>query len=79
MLVLCRGECATNRLVEVRFASPIDGVVVTLQARVRWVKGAGRQDHGLRALGVEFVEVPDDVRASINRYAELMEDPATRT
>jgi eukaryotic-like serine/threonine-protein kinase len=75
MLVLCRGECATDRLVQVRFASPIDGKVVALHARVRWVKG---HTLGLRALGVEFVEVPDDVRVSINRYARLMEDPATQ-
>ncbi len=75
MLVLCRGECPVDQSVAIRFASPIDGRVVTLLGRVRWVKGTGKQDHAQRAIGVQFDTIPDDVRASIHRYAELMEDP----
>jgi serine/threonine protein kinase len=78
MLVLCRGECSVNQSISVRFASPIDGRVVTVRGRVRWVKGAGRSDQVQRALGLEFETLPGDVRDSINRYAEMMEDPAKR-
>jgi serine/threonine-protein kinase len=78
MLVLCRGECPEDKAVAVRFASPIDGRVVTVLGRVRWVKGTGKHDHAQRAIGIHFDAVPDDLRASINRYAEMMEDPARR-
>ena len=78
MLVLCRGECPVNKTLGIRFASPIDGRVVTLSGQVRWVKGTGKHDQAQRAIGVQFDAVPDDVRASINRYAEMMEDPARR-
>jgi serine/threonine-protein kinase len=75
MLVLCRGECPVDRPISIRFASPIDGRVVTVDARVRWVKGIGRYDQAQRALGVEFDAVPDDLWASISRYTELMGEP----
>jgi len=78
MLVMCRGECPVNRPISVRFASPIDGKVITVDGRVRWIKGVGRYDQAQRALGVEFESLPDHVRTSINRYAEMMEDPNNR-
>jgi hypothetical protein len=77
MFVLCRGECPLGQSLAIRFASPIDGRVVTLSGRVRWVKALGR-DKAQRAIGVEFDGVPEDVRASIARYAEMMEDPQRR-
>ena len=78
MFVLCRGECSVESKVSIRFASPIDGRVVTLAGTVRWVKGAAKHDQSQRAIGVQFDDVPDDVRAVIQRYAEMMEDPARR-
>jgi len=45
--------------------------------QVRWHKAARQDDpRGLRALGVEFLDVPADVKASIARYVSLMGETA---
>jgi len=78
MLVLCRGELPINEPIEIRFASPIDGRVVTLQGHARWIKKTGRNDHAQRAIGLQFDAVPEELQLSIRHYAEMMEDPAKR-
>lgn len=59
----------------VRFALPIEGLVVSSDAHLRWVRSqAGAGTSGPCALGLEFVDLSPPVRASIARYVELMGD-----
>jgi serine/threonine-protein kinase len=51
-----------------RFSEPITGRVVKLQAASRWTK-SGRAAH---ATGFEFENAPDELRAIIRKYVELM-------
>jgi eukaryotic-like serine/threonine-protein kinase len=73
LLVITRQGCEPNQRSTVRFALPIEGRVVSCDADVRWVRAA-RPDasDGARALGLEFVEPPAALRASIARYVEAM-------
>jgi hypothetical protein len=52
---------------------PIEGKVVSLEVHVRWVRAARPSEpQGPRAIGLEFVALPDAVRASIAKYVALM-------
>jgi serine/threonine-protein kinase len=51
-----------------RFSEPITGRVVKLYATSRWTK-AGRAAH---ATGFEFESAPDELRAIVRKYVELM-------
>jgi hypothetical protein len=66
--------------VGVRLALPIEGRVISCDAVVKWVGAlhAHRPD-GPRALGLQFVDAPDALRASIKQYVALMGDTATPT
>jgi serine/threonine-protein kinase len=73
LLVLSEATCAPGQRVALRFALPMEGKVVSVEVDVRWVRAAGGVDaQGLRAIGLEFVDLPTPVRASIARYVELM-------
>jgi serine/threonine-protein kinase len=73
MLVICREPCQTNLRVTVRFALPIEGHVVSCEAHLRWARSASPDEiGGPRALGLEFVDVPAEVRSSIAKYVQLM-------
>ena len=75
LLVLTRAVCAPGQRVSIRFALPMEGKVVSVEADVRWVRGAqGVDRQGMNALGVEFVDLPVPVRTSIARYVGLMSD-----
>jgi len=54
--------------VRVRFALPTTGVIATVDATVRWM----RDTRGRSALGIEFVELPQDARASVATYVGLV-------
>jgi len=75
LLVICRSACPSDVRVELRFALPVEGTIVTCAAHLRWVRSA-RPDaiDGPRALGLEFVNPPAELRASIARYVDLMGD-----
>jgi uncharacterized protein (TIGR02266 family) len=77
MLVVCRDPCEAGELASVRFALPIEGRVVTCQAHVRWVRAArpGEPD-GPRAVGLEFIDPTETMRALISRYVSLMGEVA---
>jgi hypothetical protein len=48
---------------------------VTCQAHLRWVRSAQPDAiDGPRALGLEFIDPPSELRSSIARYVELMGD-----
>jgi serine/threonine-protein kinase len=73
LLVITRQACEANQRAKVRFASPIEGRVVTCDAHVRWVRAAPPEvANGARAIGLEFIEPTPEVRASIARYVAAM-------
>ena len=73
LLMICREPCPANVRATVRFALPIEGLVVSVEAQVRWVRAARADaEDGPRAVGIEFVDPQPEMRASIARYVELM-------
>ena len=75
ILVLSHSECKADQRVTVRFALPMEGKVVAVEAHVRWVRAAhGTHAPGVCALGLEFADLPAPVRASIAQYVGLMAD-----
>jgi hypothetical protein len=73
MLFICRSSCEAGSVGIVRFALPIEGKVVSCEARVRWVRAARPDDPtGPRAVGIEFIAPSEAVRDSIRRYVSLM-------
>jgi serine/threonine protein kinase len=73
LLVLSEATCTPGQRVALRFALPMEGKVVSVEADVRWVRAASGVDtRGLRAVGLEFVALPEPVRTSVARYVELM-------
>jgi serine/threonine protein kinase len=76
ILVLSHAECAADQRVSVRFALPMEGKVVSVDAHVRWVRAAPgpAQARGNRAVGLEFIDLHPSVRSSIAQYVALMAD-----
>jgi hypothetical protein len=72
MLFLSRDEVAQGQVGEVRFALPIEGKVAKCQAKVAWARV--RPGQILWASGLEFIDPPAVLTASIARYVELMGD-----
>lgn len=68
-------EC--NLQVGVRFALPMEGRVVSCDANLRWSRSQrGGGALGPCALGLEFIDPPAALRASIARYVQLMGEPS---
>jgi serine/threonine-protein kinase len=75
ILVLSHAECAADQRVAVRFALPMEGKVVSVDAQVRWIRAApGPHAPGICAMGLEFVDLQSAVRSSIAQYVGLMAD-----
>lgn len=55
-------------LVQVRFALPMTGQVIDVEAMARWVKAAGHRG----AVGLEFLSLPSSAHKVIERYVALM-------
>ena len=73
LLVITRQACEANQRAKVRFASPIEGRVVTCDAHVRWVRAAPPEvANGARAIGLEFIDPSVEICASIARYVAAM-------
>ncbi|HEY3817660.1 MAG TPA: serine/threonine-protein kinase [Polyangiaceae bacterium] len=73
LLILTPAVCAAGQSVSARFALPMDGKVASVEAAVRWVRGArGVDRQGINAIGLEFCDAPAPVRDSIARYVKLM-------
>jgi serine/threonine protein kinase len=80
LLVICRQICAADQRGTLRFALPMDGKVISIEAQVRWVRAARADDpEGPRALGVEFIDAPSEMMASIARYVSFMTVPESAT
>jgi len=76
LLVVCRQICPTDKRGSIRFALPIEGKVASIDVHVRWVRAARANDpEGPRALGVEFIDPPAEMTASIARYVGFMTVP----
>ncbi len=73
LLVITRHPCEPDQRATIRFASPIEGKVVTCDVHLRWVRAARPEmAQGARAIGVEFIDPAPEVRASIARYVAAM-------
>ncbi len=73
LLVVARADVQPGTKLNVRFALPVDGRVVTEPATVKWARSA-HKDAGLRAIGVELASVSPDTLAQVERYVGLMSD-----
>jgi hypothetical protein len=54
--------------VDVRFALPLSGRIVTVKATARWIRTARRSG----ATGLEFIDVPKSARQEIADYVRAM-------
>jgi serine/threonine protein kinase len=68
VLVVTETDCAVGQRVKVRLPLPTSGRTVTLDATTKWYKASRTQ----RAIGIEFLGTPEEVRAEIRAYAALM-------
>jgi serine/threonine-protein kinase len=68
ILMVMEQACADGERVRVRLPVPVSGRVVEVEGIAKWIKTR----RGQRAIGVEFVAVPDDVRSEIRAYVKLM-------
>jgi serine/threonine protein kinase len=68
VLILADTGVAANQRVKVRLPLPTSGRVVILDATTKWYKTSRTQ----RAIGIEFLNAPEEVRAEIRAYAALM-------
>jgi serine/threonine-protein kinase len=65
MLLLGPNLVEHGEIIKVRFALPISGEVVTLDAEARWHRGAR---DGKGAIGVRFIDISSAARALISQY-----------
>ena len=68
LLVLVPQACQQDERVQVRFALPLTGQVIVVPAFGRWVKTS----RDTKAVGLEFVGLPPDVHALIERFVASM-------
>jgi serine/threonine protein kinase len=69
MLVVGAYDLDDKERVQVRFPLPKSGRIVTVAAVVRWRRGV--EDRERYAVGLEFEEVPGDIRDELAAYAEF--------
>jgi serine/threonine-protein kinase len=74
ILFLSHADCPTDQRVSARFALPMEGKVISVEAQARWIRAAPGHALGIRAMGLEFVDLPPAVRSSIAQYVGLMAD-----
>ncbi|MBX3183534.1 MAG: protein kinase [Polyangiaceae bacterium] len=67
-LILGAADCSADQRVQVKLPLPISGRVLVVEAITRWVK----LHHGKRALGVEFLSLPEAASKEIVAYVGLM-------
>lgn len=73
ILFVAREGREPDQRVRLRFALPIIGRVVTCEARLCWVRAAKQeQPNGLRAFGIEFIDLDLGVARAIDRFVSLM-------
>ena len=68
MLLLTERPCENAERVRIRFALPVSGKIVMLDATTRWMRMA----RGTGALGLEFAELTGESRSEIAQYVAAM-------
>ncbi len=68
ILVLVPRAFRDNERIQIRFALPLTGQVIVVPARGRWVKSS----RDAEAVGFEFVALPPDVKALLERFVTGM-------
>jgi hypothetical protein len=68
MLAFMAARCESEEPIQVRFALPVTGKIVSVRARSRWVKNARVG----AAAGFEFVDLADDDKAIIRYFVSMM-------
>jgi PilZ domain len=64
MLILSPVHFDLGAKLNVRFASPLSGEMITVDASVRWT----RDGRGKSAIGLEFVDAPAGLRRAVADY-----------
>jgi serine/threonine protein kinase len=68
ILMVMDGACGDGQRVRVRLVVPVSGRVIELEGTTKWIiKGRAQ-----RAVGLEFIGLPDDIRGAIRSYVALM-------
>jgi serine/threonine protein kinase len=68
LLMVMDGNCGDGQRVRVRLVIPVSGRVVELEGTTKWIIRGRAQ----RAVGLEFIGMPEDVRGAIRSYVTLM-------
>lgn len=68
LLMVMDGNCGDGQRVRVRLVIPVSGRVVELEGTTKWIIRGRAQ----RAVGLEFIGLPDDIRGAIRSYVTLM-------
>lgn len=71
LMVMDGGNCGDGQRVRVRMVVPVSGRVVELEGTTKWIIRGRAQ----RAVGLEFIDLPDEVRGAIRSYVTLMTGP----
>lgn len=69
MLVVAPLSFALGAMLQLRFASPASGEMIVVTATVRWT----RESRGRTAIGVEFIDAPDELRGAVSRYVATLQ------
>jgi hypothetical protein len=75
ILIFAERDLAAGQRVRLRFAAPMTGVIVEVSATAKWA----REQRGRRVTGLEFVDAPAGVLASIKQYIRLIAPPASES
>jgi hypothetical protein len=67
-MVMDGGNVADGQRVRVRMVVPVSGRVVELEGTTKWIIRGRAQ----RAVGLEFIGLPEDIRGAIRSYVTLM-------
>jgi serine/threonine protein kinase len=68
LLMVMDANCGDGQRVRVRLVIPVSGRVVELEGTTKWIIRGRAQ----RAVGLEFIGLPDDIRGAIRSYVTLM-------
>jgi len=68
ILMVMDGACGDGQRVRVRLVVPVSGRVVELEGKTKWIINGRAQ----RAVGLEFIDLSEEVRLAISKYVALM-------
>jgi len=71
ILMVMDGMCGDDQRVRVRLVAPVSDRVVELEGTTKWIINGRAQ----RAVGLAFIDLPEEVRLAIRSYVTLMTAP----